>query len=130
MRSAYCNGHIRAGAIAAKHIDPLLAEFDEDFGYSAENEGEDEESAINCVQNTFVPRSFAITILGLQVKKSIRFCIRMLLNAELNALKPNAAFRFKVWHVVEPNPPSTTLKWLQNMYIMSSNCSMNTCVSE
>ncbi|KAJ7886267.1 hypothetical protein B0H13DRAFT_1889290 [Mycena leptocephala] len=83
----------------------VLAEFDEDFGYSAENE-------------------------GLQVKKSIRFCIRMLLNAEPNALKLNAAFRFKVWHVVEPNPPSTTLKWLQNMYIMSSNCSMNTCVSE
>ncbi|KAJ7082150.1 hypothetical protein C8R44DRAFT_894890 [Mycena epipterygia] len=38
LKSAYRNGHISAGAIAARHIDALIAELDADFGYDAQSE--------------------------------------------------------------------------------------------
>ncbi|KAJ7245235.1 hypothetical protein C8J57DRAFT_1524369 [Mycena rebaudengoi] len=36
LKSAYRNGHISAVAIAANHINPLIAELDADFGYYTE----------------------------------------------------------------------------------------------
>ncbi|KAJ7710593.1 hypothetical protein B0H17DRAFT_1190307 [Mycena rosella] len=33
LKSAYRNGHISAAGIAARHIDALIAELDDDFGY-------------------------------------------------------------------------------------------------
>ncbi|KAJ7618236.1 hypothetical protein B0H17DRAFT_965217 [Mycena rosella] len=33
LKSAYRNGHISAAGIAAQHIDTLIAELDDDFGY-------------------------------------------------------------------------------------------------
>ncbi|KAF7334030.1 HAT dimerization [Mycena venus] len=38
LKSAYRNGHISAAALAAKHIDALIAELDENVGYDAEDE--------------------------------------------------------------------------------------------
>jgi hypothetical protein len=37
LKSAYRNGLIGAGAIAAKRIDALIAELDEDFGYDTDS---------------------------------------------------------------------------------------------
>jgi hypothetical protein len=44
LKSAYRNGHISAGVIAAKHIDALIAELDADFGYDTEGDDSDEDA--------------------------------------------------------------------------------------
>ena len=40
LKSAYRNGHFSASAIAARHIDALIAELAADFGYSAGDEAD------------------------------------------------------------------------------------------
>ncbi len=44
LKSAYRNGHISAGVIAAKHINTLIAELDADFGYDTEGDDSDEDA--------------------------------------------------------------------------------------
>jgi hypothetical protein len=44
LKSAYRNGHISAGVIAAKHIDTLIAELDADFEYDTEGDDSDEDA--------------------------------------------------------------------------------------
>ncbi|KAJ7033536.1 hypothetical protein C8F04DRAFT_1260791 [Mycena alexandri] len=43
LKSAYRDGHISAGALAARHLAALLAELDADFGFTAEKDEKDED---------------------------------------------------------------------------------------